>query len=115
MLIKKDLAEHITGVYKGAETARAAREEFERVFSQKSLPDHIMEYNLSRYPDTPQIAQIMFDAKLAESKGEARRLIAGGGVYLDDERVTDTSATVTAPPSRILKVGKRRFLKLIRT
>jgi tyrosyl-tRNA synthetase len=56
----------------------------------------------------------MTEAKLAASKSEARRLIDQGGVSIDDERVTDPNAMLPEKDEFILKVGKRRFLKVIR-
>jgi tyrosyl-tRNA synthetase len=53
-------------------------------------------------------------AKLAPSKNEARRLIAGGGVSLDGRKVSDPFEIVTpAPGGTVLQVGKRRFARLV--
>jgi len=54
----------------------------------------------------------MAEAKLAASKGEARRLVDQGGVSIDGERVTDPNVLLPDKCEFILKVGKRRFLKV---
>jgi tyrosyl-tRNA synthetase len=60
------------------------------------------------------ITGLLVEAKLAASKGEARRLIDQGGVSIDDERVTDPNLLLPDKEEFILKVGKRRFLKIKR-
>jgi len=50
---------------------------------------------------------------MLQSKGEARRMIKQGAVKLDDESITDIQATIAPSGEQILKVGKRRFLKVI--
>ena len=60
------------------------------------------------------ITALLIDAKLVTSKSEARRLIDQGGVSIDEERVTDSNALLPEKNEFILKVGKRRFLKVLR-
>lgn len=125
MLLKKLLGETLVDMYHTPGSGAAAREEFERIFSQKQLPDEIEECSLQQIKSngllsaTPLLVQLMTAAKLTKSNGEGRRLIEGGGVYLGESRVTDPNyevdlATVLgAAGYLILKVGKRRFLKLV--
>jgi len=49
------------------------------------------------------------------SKSEARRKINEGAVYLDDKRITDQNLIIIIDEPIILKVGKRKFLKIIPT
>ncbi len=125
MLLKKQLAELLVDMYHTPGSGAAAREEFERIFSHKQLPDEIEECSLREIQrqgltsDKPLLVQLMTAAKLTKSNGEGRRLIEGGGVYLGDTKVSDPNyeidpATVLrADKHLILKVGKRRFLKLV--
>ena len=56
----------------------------------------------------------MVEHNLAATKSEARRLINGGGVSIDGEKIADNKATFTATPEgRVLKIGKRKFVKVI--
>ncbi|MNC93301.1 Tyrosine--tRNA ligase [compost metagenome] len=52
-------------------------------------------------------------ASLAGSRGEARRLIEQGGVSIDGERISDPNAVLPAKKEFIVKVGKRKFLRVI--
>jgi tyrosyl-tRNA synthetase len=106
---KLRLAQYITRQYHGNEEAKKAREGFERIFSQKELPSEIPSYRL-RDKNT-SIIEILVGSGIVESKNEGRRLIKQGGIYLDGRRLD--SEEMVIDKEGILKVGKRRFLKLI--
>ncbi|MDP3732732.1 MAG: tyrosine--tRNA ligase [Candidatus Omnitrophota bacterium] len=107
---KLSLAENISRQYHGKELAEKARQEFEQVFSKRELPKDASIYKLKK--QRPSIIDILLDSGLTESKNEARRLIKQGGVSLDGERLDKEDVIVDK--EGILKVGKRRFLKLIK-
>ncbi|MFH0827342.1 MAG: tyrosine--tRNA ligase [Candidatus Omnitrophota bacterium] len=108
---KMNLAKLIIAQYHGEKEARLAAEEFERVFSQKQVPQEIPSYLLGS--GKKNILDILVESGLAASKNEARRLIAQGGVYLGSERIDKEEALIER--EGILKVGKRRFLKLVKS
>ena len=96
------------------ETAEKAETEFNRIFVKKDLPDEIEEYAVPEGEKSESgiwIVKLMVLAGLAKSNGEARRLIKGGGVYLENEKITDEDFEIALPGEGILKVGKRRFLR----
>jgi tyrosyl-tRNA synthetase len=109
--MKRTLARTFVRMYHSQEAATAAEEEFDRIFVEKSIPDDIEEFIVNA-PTT--ITALIAEAKLAASKGEARRLVDQGGVSIDGERVSDPNALVPEKSEFILKVGKRRFLKVKR-
>ena len=59
------------------------------------------------------IVNVIFDAGILQSKGEARRMIKQGAVKLDNEKIDDMHATILPGNEQIIKVGKRRFLRVI--
>ena len=63
-------------------------------------------------PDKLYLVHLMTKAGLSKSNGEARKLIQGGGVSIDSERISDPNHEFAVSSEMILKVGKRRFLKL---
>jgi tyrosyl-tRNA synthetase len=87
--------------------AVAAREEFERVFGQREIPENIAEYRMKK---GATILEVMVDANLASSKNEARRLLKQGAVVFEGRRIEDETEVLS---SGIMKVGKRRFIKLV--
>ena len=105
---KHDLARRIVGLYHGAEAADKARDHFERTVIQKEVPDEMPVVAVALGTG---VVDAMRAAGFAQSNGEARRLVAGGGVKLDGERVDDPAAEVAAFPV-VLQVGKRRFARL---
>lgn len=106
---KELLALEIVERYWGKAEALKARDEFERVFCEKKLPEDIPVIDLSWDEDEMWIPKIMKRSGLTASTGEAVRLIKQGGVMIDSERVIDPDAKL--PVGRYLfKVGKRKFL-----
>ncbi|MDD5426011.1 MAG: tyrosine--tRNA ligase [candidate division Zixibacteria bacterium] len=118
MDLKKKLGETLVDMYHPGGSGAEARQEFERIFSQKQLPDEIPEIDsrqlieLEIKPEAIYLVHLMTKTGLSKSNGEARKLIVGGGVYLDNQRITDPDFEFKLSRDMVLKVGKRRFLKL---
>jgi tyrosyl-tRNA synthetase len=108
---KRQLARTLVRMYHSQAAADEAEKEFDKIFIQKSVPDNIEEFRRSK---SMSITALLMDAKLVVSKGEARRLIDQGGVSIDEKRVTDPNLLLPEKDEFILKVGKRRFLKVLR-
>ena len=111
--IKAELARAIIAVYHSEEDARRAESEFDRVFRNKGVPEDMPERPVP--PDGVNILELVAGAGLLPSKSEARRKLKEGAIYLDGKRVLDMQFTVRVTDRPvILKVGKRRFLRLVR-
>ena len=109
MEAKKQLAMEIVARFHNQNAAKAAREEFEQVFSKKDLPDDIKEFNFN---EGTSLVKIIKEINFAQSNTEAKRLIQQGGVYLNNERVGAINHSLEKGEF-ILKVGKRKFAKLL--
>jgi tyrosyl-tRNA synthetase len=105
---KLQLGELIVSQYHCAEAAKQARAEFEKVFSQKKIPQDLPEYKLK---NKENIIAILINSGLVKSGNEARQLIKEGAVFFEDTKIN--SIDFTPEQSGTLKVGTRRFLKLI--
>jgi tyrosyl-tRNA synthetase len=103
---KVRLAKTIIFQYHGAQSAEKEAEEFQRVFSQKELPQDMPQF---RSDGKKAAIAILVESGLVASKNEARRLIQQGAVSFEGEKVTE-SFTPTRPG--VLKAGSRRFLKI---
>ncbi len=110
MEVKRELARAVVELYYDAETASQAEHHFNTIVIGKGTPDDIPEFSLN---EEDLIVNVIFNAGILQSKGEARRMIKQGAVKLDGESITDIQATITPSGEQILKVGKRRFLKVI--
>ncbi|MDE1919878.1 MAG: tyrosine--tRNA ligase [Candidatus Omnitrophica bacterium] len=84
-----------------------AREHFEKQFSQHQVPADIPEYKIS---SGDKIIDILAVTKIVATKNEARRLIKEGAVTHEGGAVNDEN---WAPAAGVLKIGKRRFLRLL--
>lgn len=109
--IKRKLARSLVQLYYTKEAAHQAEDEFDRIFIEKSIPDNIEEFKCN---DSMNILTLLTESKLVASKGEARRLIEQGGVSIDSERVSDPLSLLPDKIEFIVKIGKRRFLKVIK-
>jgi tyrosyl-tRNA synthetase len=115
MDVKKELAGAIVTEFHSADEARSAREEFERVFSARHLPQEIPEVSVATDGGSMLLSKVIVEGGLAASNSEARRLIQQGGVKVDGELASDVKAELSTSGSGsfILQVGKRRFAKVI--
>jgi tyrosyl-tRNA synthetase len=89
------------------ETAAA---EFEKVFAQKQMPQDMPEVKISGQSITA--AKLLSACKLVASGGEAKRLIAGGGLTINSEKITDPNIAITPANGMIVRAGKLKFAKL---
>lgn len=106
--LKMQLAHTIVEMYDGKASADKAQTEFISQFQNKELPQDIPTHKVKS--DT-NIVELLVDSGLANSKSEARRLIAQNGVRLDNASVSEATL-ITPKTMAILQVGKHRFLKL---
>ena len=116
--VKRALARNIVAAYYDEEQANAAEEQFDLVFKKHDVPDDIAEYSPDLTPNEEglvYLAKIIHDAGLAQSVGEARRLIDGGGVKLNGDAVAPKVYNVEPEKLKdcVLQVGKRKFIKLV--
>jgi len=110
--IKRSLARKLVEMYHSIEASLEAEKEFDTIFVKKGLPDEIEEFKLGS--DIIEILDLIVKVGFAPSKQEARRLILQGGVTIDGEKITDIKEKIHFDTSRILKVGKRNFIRLIK-
>jgi tyrosyl-tRNA synthetase len=110
--LKLRLAEAITALYHGPDAVLAAREHFLRVFSEREVPLDIPVFSLGK--EQIELIELLLLLKFANTKGEARRLIEGGGVKIDEEKIADLAYVVALDRERLLKAGKRNFAKVVK-
>ncbi|NWG27809.1 MAG: tyrosine--tRNA ligase [Ignavibacteriaceae bacterium] len=110
--IKRELARTLVSMYHSKEAAIEAEEEFDRIFINKEIPDDIPEYKFGNQISEIGILDLLVEVKLAPTKAEARRLVIQGGVSIDGEKVQSISEVIKIKGEKVLKVGKRKFIKL---
>ncbi len=107
---KMALAREIVESFHGKQAALEAEEAFRRVFQQGDVPEEMDEHKV----ETGKVLiDLMTETGLASSRSEARRLIQQKGVRLDDDVLEDPNHVFALEKPAVLRVGKRRFIRLI--
>lgn len=111
---KRELAKSIIRDFHDADAAEAAEAEFRRIFSERQVPVDVEEIALPASAEPQALSKVIASAKLSESNKDAQRLIAQGGVLVDDVKAESIKQTLDAAPGKsyIVKVGKRRFARI---
>jgi tyrosyl-tRNA synthetase len=108
--LKMKLAYEIVKIYHGEKKAKEAEENFINTFQKKEIPEEMEEIS----GDTGELlSEVLVRNKILESKGEWRRLVLGNAVHdLDkNENIIDQNLKITE--NLRLKIGKKRFVKII--
>jgi len=120
MNLKKRLAHEIVRQFHGKQAADEAQEHFTHVFQQREIPKETHTVELRGIVDISgkfevevqrDITSLIVEAGLAKSRSEANRLLAQGAIEVDGEKVS--TSLVTLKDGSIIKVGKRRFLRIV--
>ena len=105
---KKVLSYEITKFVRGEKDAQEAQRMSENLFSQGGDDAPVFEVNKAETPIN--ICDLLVKCKFCNSKSEARRLIEGGGISFDGEKVSDFNQNILK--SGLLKKGKKNFIKV---
>jgi tyrosyl-tRNA synthetase len=88
------------------EAAVRAEDDFDRKFRQHELPVSVEE---EHFPDARNVVDVLVETHIAKSRNEARRLIEGGGVRVDGQKV---GPDYEFKSDAVLQVGKRNFVRI---
>ena len=106
--VKVMLAQEIVARFHSPADADAALAEFEARFQRGVVPDDMPEMTVPAGP----IARVLKQAGLVAGTSEALRMIDGGGVRINGEKVSDKSLVLKAGETAVLQVGKRKFARV---
>lgn len=108
---KARLAKEIVKMYHGEKAAQEAEKEFNKIFRNKEAPSNMSVFQTEKksYP----VLDLLCDTKLTSSKGDARRLVEQNAVEINKEKITDWKKEINLENEMIIKVGSRRFIKII--
>ncbi len=108
----RKLAFSIVKFFHGEEAAKKELETAEKI-SQGGVPDDIEEIIVEE--SEIGLLDALLKAKATTTKSEARRLIEQGGVTMNDEKLTDAKLVLNLDAgAKVLKVGKRKFFRIVR-
>lgn len=112
--VKVELAKTLVARFHSQAAAQAAEDEFNRIFVDKGMPDVIDECQVSAQMQIG-LAQLMTQIGLTASNSEATRLIVGGGVQINQQKVSDAKLKLDLKTGEnlIIKAGKKKFIKVV--
>ena len=118
MEVKEDLAYKLTALFYGDEAGLKEKESFSSVFTDRENPKDMEEFSLSlnSLSFSNSIIDIIYSAKLFDSKGQIRRLIQQGAIKLDGQKVDSPDQLILNSDGKkefIIKAGKKIFLKVV--
>ncbi len=109
--LKRELACLLVEKYYDKNSAVEAENRFDQIHLKKDIPDNIPEYALT---NDKLLVDILTEAKLTASNSEARRLIKQNAVTINKNKINDINYLIRSDTDGIIiKVGKRRFLKIV--
>lgn len=108
--IKMDLAREIVSLYHTAEEVDQAEERFKMIFQMGQKPKDIDTINAEK--ENFDLIQIVVDKGLVSSKSEFRRLLAQGGVKINDKKITKEEF-LPKEGELVVQIGKKKFIKII--
>ncbi len=112
---KRRVARAIVELYHGRAGAEAAEAAFDATFKRHELPEEIPTARLpedSVKGDDVYLPAALAGLGLTSSRGEAKKLIAGGGVRLDGVRLEAENIALSEVAGAVLQVGRRRFVRI---
>jgi tyrosyl-tRNA synthetase len=110
--LKMALAKQIVTIYHNSKAADEAEAEFNNIFQKKELPTDIIVKHLDK--DAISVIELLSSTGLTSSKSEARRMIESGAVKINNEKISSCELILALNEEKILQVGKRKFLKVIK-
>jgi tyrosyl-tRNA synthetase len=115
---KQVLAFEVTSLVHGPEKAAQAKQAAEALFGAGGSLDNVPTATISAEQAAGKIVDALAAAGLCASKSEAKRLIAGGGLYIGEQKITDPEAVFTPAlfgpdNSLIIRKGKKTYHKLL--
>ena len=107
---KMRLAFEIVEIYHGEKKARAAQENFEKLFSKKEIPDDIPPLKIKAGSAAP--VDIVIASGVARSKSDARRLVEQGGFDYNGQTIKSPFEEISLRDGAVVKIGKKRFFRV---
>lgn len=111
--VKFELARELVGRFHDAAAAEAAQEAFVNRFAKNEIPEDLQEITIACEGDAMPIANVLKAAGMVPSTSEGLRMVDGGAVKVDGEKVADRSFKLPRGFSGIIQAGKRRIAKVV--
>ncbi|PIE55822.1 MAG: tyrosine--tRNA ligase [Desulfobulbus propionicus] len=111
--VKVQLAHEMVARFHSKEAADEAVRKFEQVFARGELPEDIPELTFPGGGEPIWLPKLLHDAGMVASTSDGRRMIKQNAVSVDGEKVNDIHLNIETAGSLVLRVGKRRFCRVL--
>ena len=111
---KETLAYELTKLVHGEDEAKKALDGAKSSFGGTGNTDNMPTVSVDTADGKIGILDLLVTAKLAPSKREARNLVAGKGIAVDDVIIEEPTAQIEIKDQIILRKGKKTFVKIIK-
>ncbi len=110
MVLKKKVASLLVEQLHDEASAKSAEEAFANTFQKKEIPDEMEEIKAKA---GELLSEVLVKNKILPSKSEWRRLVEGGGVHDLEKNSTVTDQNIKISENLTLKIGKKRFVRIL--
>ncbi|MBU2445186.1 MAG: tyrosine--tRNA ligase [Bacteroidetes bacterium] len=110
--LKRKLARILVAMYYSEQASIEAEQNFDKIFIKKEVPEDVLEVEIKNYNQIT-IIDLLRQVGVSTTNSDARRLVQQGGVKIGGEKLADPNEKLLLKDGDILKVGKRKFYKLI--
>ncbi|MDB5084663.1 MAG: tyrosyl-tRNA synthetase [Bacilli bacterium] len=107
---KMKLAWMLVARFHDGDAADRAEQHFKTVFQKGALPEDIPVVSIAAEPLS--IVQLLTTNNLATSNSDARRLVQGGAVKVDGDKVDRPDQQIVPQTDMVVQAGKRKFIRL---
>ena len=115
MKLKMKLAREIVSLFHAKEEAEKAEENFLKIFSKRELPEDAEELDATSFVSNGKmdIVKFLISKGIVSSNSEVKRLVQQGAVKINQQKIIDFKKPVYINNGDILRVGKKKFFKII--
>ena len=112
---KRVMAFEVTKLVHGEDAAKLAQKTADEIFSGKGNSENMntFEVDSNILKNGVNICELLVITGLTKSKGEGRRLIEQGGIFVDDNKVDDFAQLIKSDKEVVIRKGKKVFLKVV--
>lgn len=110
--LKRKLARTVVAMYYSEQASIEVEQNFDKIFIKKEVPENVLEVEIKNYNQIT-IIDLLRQVGASTTNSDARRLVQQGGVKIGGEKLADPNEKLLLKDGDILKVGKRKFYKLI--
>lgn len=115
MKLKMELARGIVELFHSREDAQRAEENFVKVFSKRELPEDAEELDATSFAidGKVEIVKFLISNGIVSSNSEVKRLVQQGAIKVNQQKVANFKEPVKINNGDILRIGKKKFFKIV--